>query len=166
MWQDRRPNPPSPASRSGTSSPLPRRPTNPGPVPFPPRPGVNPRSSSLSLASTPSASVSNVASTLRTTTNASSLRHELRADAVPQHSVDPLGALEQILGTSLEKQPSRNGHTEEKAPDGLDEPIDFQHLSLQEFVSRSSRTQKGAAVHSSARTQSEQCTFPLICDSM
>src|ERR1700760_1377520 len=165
MWQDRRPNPPSPASRSGTSSPLPRRPTNPGPGPLPPRPGVNPRSSSLSLASTPSASVTNVASTLRTT-NASSLRHELRADAVPQHSVDPLRALEQILGTSLEKEPSRNALTEENAPEGLDEPIDFQGLSLQEFVARSSRTPKGSTVHSSTRTQSEQCTFPPVCESM
>ena len=86
----------------------------------------------------------------------SSLRHELRADVAPQHAVDPLRALEQILGTSIENLQSRNGDADEKAPEGLDEPIDFQGLSLEEFVAKGSRAPKGSAVHSTS-IQSQQC---------
>jgi vacuolar protein sorting-associated protein 52 len=69
-----------------------------------------------------------------------------------------LRALEQILGTSLEKDPTSDGNPEDEPPEGLDEPIDFQGLSLDEFVTKGSRAQKGSAVHST-RIQSEQCTF-------
>jgi hypothetical protein len=156
MWQDRRPNPPSPASRSGTNSPLPRRPTNSGPGPLPPRPGLNPRSSSLSLASTPTASFTNVVATLKPA-HASSLRHELRADA-QQPTVDPLKTLQEILGTSIPQTTSRNGVVYENGeqPGGLDESIDFQGLSLEEFVANGSAKTHHSSI-SRLRIQPEQC---------
>jgi hypothetical protein len=158
MWQDRRPNPPSPASRSGTNSPLPRRPTNSGPGPLPPRPGLNPRSSSLSLASTPTASYTNVSATLKPAAHTSSLRHELRADSQP-HTVDPLKTLEDIIGTSIPKKSSRNGFVYENGeqPEAL-EYIDFRGLSLEEFVANGSAMTQNSSI-SRLRVQPEQCMF-------
>lgn len=152
MLQDRRPNPPSPSSRSGANSPLPRRSANLAPLPLPPRPGLNPRSSSLSLASTPSGSVTNLASAVRNP-NTSSLRHELRAD-VPQHSIDPLKTLEHILGTPVHVSPKQDGNVE--ALKGLEEPIDFQGLSLEEFVAQSSNEKQRSGVNSTS-IKPEQC---------
>ncbi|QDS70648.1 hypothetical protein FKW77_000922 [Venturia effusa] len=112
---------PSPAGRRGPYAPA-------GPGPLPPRPGLNPRSSSLSLASTPNASTSNLP-TLRVT-NGSSLRNEMR-QSPPMEVLDPMRVLESIFGAPSRRQVAGK---ENGRPVDLTEDVDFGNLSLEEFA--------------------------------
>lgn len=159
MWQERRPNPPSPNNHSGTNSPLPRRPTYTGNNPLPLRPGINPRTSSLSLVSTPSASVTNITSTLRNV-HGSSLRNEFRVDG-NQQSAAPLNALAKILGVHLSDLQKDDDADQE--PEDLDEVIDFQGLSLEDFAAKDSSEKQRSTVNS-ASLKPEQCMLFLSSD--
>jgi hypothetical protein len=158
MWQDRRPNASSP-SRSSTNSPLPaRRPTNSGPVPIRPNSTINPRSSSLSLLSTPASSATNLAAGLRAA-HGSTLRHELRTET-PPISADPVKALEDILGSPISRRDSLDNPIieEPSLPDGLEDPIDFQGLSLEDFAVQTSASDVISSVITTS-IGSEKCMF-------
>ncbi|RDI82723.1 Apoptosis-inducing factor 1 [Venturia inaequalis] len=117
---------PPPLSRSPASRRGPYTPSGPGPLP--PRPGLNPRSSSLSLASTPNASTTNLP-TLRVA-NGSSLRNEMRRSP-PMEVPDPMRVLQSIFGAAPRKQVAgiEGGRRVELAED-----VDFGGLSLEEFA--------------------------------
>ncbi|KAE9965153.1 hypothetical protein BLS_007817 [Venturia inaequalis] len=117
---------PPPLSRSPASRRGPYAPSGPGPLP--PRPGLNPRSSSLSLASTPNASTTNLP-TLRVA-NGSSLRNEMRRSP-PMEVPDPMRVLQSIFGAAPRKQVAgiEGGRRVELAED-----VDFGGLSLEEFA--------------------------------
>ncbi|TID26907.1 Apoptosis-inducing factor 1 [Venturia nashicola] len=119
---------PPPLSRSPSSRRGPYSASGPGPLP--PRPGLNPRSSSLSLASTPNASTTNLP-TLRVTTG-SSLRNEMRRSP-PMEVPDPMRVLQSIFGAPPRKQMAGN---EDGRPVELAEEVDFGGLSLEEFADK------------------------------
>ncbi|KAF2664010.1 Vps52-domain-containing protein [Microthyrium microscopicum] len=132
MWQERRPSTQSPSPR--TASPLPRRPTlNTGSQSA--RPGALPRSSSLSLVSSPSTSTTNLGLTLRHA-NGSTLRHELRAEP-SFNTPDPLQVLESILGGKLANGQASDARGRELGDDELQDldDINWEGLSLEQFAS-------------------------------
>lgn len=138
-----------------------------GPGPLPPRPPVQPRSSSLSLASTPNVSVTNLSTTPRQT-NGSSLRNELR-NPTPDNVPDPLHVLEGIIGTPTRAK-DLNGHTEGQPlkPDQIVVDIDFNGLSLEDFAKRhdGSETNGAPDVDSYTVQSIEECTLlhgPFAC---
>jgi hypothetical protein len=154
MWHERRPNQQSPVSR--TNSPIPRRGTAPTP---PPRPGLTPRVSSLSLVSTPAISTTNLSTTLRTT-NGSALRHELRNETTPDVP-DPLQVLESIIGPPSRKYGGDGAiaASGEGSPDGIDRDVNFSGLSLQDFVDESARDGRSSNVHSLSLPPAECTSF-------
>lgn len=136
MWLDRLSSnstpsgsPPPPTNRSFPTTT--RRPSNLGPSTSAQRPGFNPRSSSLSLASNES-TTSLLASSRRP--NGSGLR---QSTTVPD-TADPLEVLEKLLGsegkgsTSSSKAPGINGAN--NASEESDFELDFEGLSLRELA--------------------------------
>ncbi|EMC96825.1 hypothetical protein BAUCODRAFT_34222 [Baudoinia panamericana UAMH 10762] len=139
MWLDRfsgQPNqsPATAASLNRTSSPAPRRAVQLGPSTLPRRPGLNPRSSSLSIASF-GGSLESLPAAARLS-NGSSLKQEL-TNPPNIDVVDPLDVLHGILGAvdsdaaqtdsaALDDDPIR--------PRVLTEDVDFGGRSLQEFA--------------------------------
>jgi len=96
---------------------------------LPPRPGLNPRSSSLSLISNPSdISLPN----LGRIPNGSALRNEIPQSS-PANGLDPLAVLEDIVGKPSKKRRS-DGSAVETRPTDLVEDIDFGSHSLESFV--------------------------------
>ncbi|KAF2430077.1 Sac2 family protein [Tothia fuscella] len=139
MWGDRtppsqhanRPYSPAGASRRGPYSPG-------GPGPLPPRPGLNPRSSSLSLVSTPNASTANLPASARIP-NGSGLRNEIRKSPGPDVP-NPLHVLQTIIGAPPRGTKLNEGsNTEIIQPEDLVEDIDFGSLSLQAFAEEEER---------------------------
>ncbi|KAF2472896.1 Vps52-domain-containing protein [Lindgomyces ingoldianus] len=146
MWLDRfsAHSTPSgtPPPRGQSYSPAPRRPYQAsGPGPLPPRPGINPRSSSLSLVS-PSSSSTSLPSTSRLPNGAG--RRRQGTGGVPPNVSDPLQVLEAILGRPPRKPPVIKGdeiaEPVPKKPEEVVEDIDFGGLSLQEFAAIESDT--------------------------
>ncbi|KAF2101871.1 Sac2 family protein [Rhizodiscina lignyota] len=133
MWLDRFSQQSSPSGTpppQGRASPAPRRQPY-GPGPLPPRPSFGPRSSSLSLASTPS--TTSLVGTARVP-NGSALKNELYS-APPPGLDDPLSVLHNILGAPPRK-PRRvsepEGHVSKPAE--VIEDIDFGGVSLEAFA--------------------------------
>ncbi|KAF2870709.1 Sac2 family-domain-containing protein [Massariosphaeria phaeospora] len=119
----------TPPPRRESYSPAPaRRPyPAPGPGPLPPRPGLNPRSSSLSLVSP--------ASTARIPNGADRRR---QPGGAPPNVPDPLQVLEAIMG-GLPRKPAagKGGNTTgtlPERPEEVVEDIDFGGLSLHDFA--------------------------------
>ena len=99
MWLERfsvqpRDSPPSP-SPNRTLSPAPRRSIQLGPSTLPRRPGIQPRSSSLSLASVAGSTESLPAAAK--VSNGSNLKHQLSQTAGTD-AIDPLDVLQGIVG--------------------------------------------------------------------
>ena len=157
MWTERRSSQSTPSHtppQSRPYSPAQRRP-GAGPGPLPPRPNIHPRSSSLSLASTPNASVTNLQAAARVPAG-SSLRNEIR-NPTPDNVADPLEVLSSILGKPV-KPKSTDGETQRPESE-LIADIDFGGLSLQDFVKRGDVQQdKAPDVHSYTVRSIEECT--------
>ncbi|ORY10040.1 Sac2 family protein [Clohesyomyces aquaticus] len=140
MWLDRfsAHSTPSgtPPPRGQSYSPAPRRPyQQAGPGPLPPRPGINPRSSSLSLVS-PASSSTSLPTTARLPNGAG--RRRQGPGGAPPNVPDPLKVLEAMLGGPPRKPP-RTGHedAEEAVPSKPEEvvtDVPFGGLSLLEFA--------------------------------
>ncbi|KAK2807833.1 hypothetical protein FQN50_005222 [Emmonsiellopsis sp. PD_5] len=150
MWLDRLALAPHP-SVSGTSSPASSRAYSPArrsqhlSAAQPSRPAYSPRSSSLSLATTPNASSSSLPATARPPNGALHRQNSSRVDKAAV--VDPLAALYNIIG----KRPppdepltiSITDGAPEK-PENLVENIVFGDLSLEEFVEQKENAPKNA----------------------
>jgi hypothetical protein len=143
MWLDRLSSNSTPSVSPPPSSnraPIAHRPSHLAPYSSSQRPGFNPRSSSLSLASNDS-TTSLLAASKRT--NGSGFKQSNTLS----DTTDPLQVLEKLLGREARrfKDPpttAANGSETETEDNALE--LDFGGLSLQEFVTRedpSSRTQ-------------------------
>lgn len=166
MWLDRfsAQSTPSatPPPQGRSYSPAPRRPyLTPGPGPLPPRPGLNPRSSSLSLVS-PTSSTASLPTASRVPNGAGRRR---QGNGVPPANIpDPLKVLETILGGPPRKNVSgQEGVTKgvpAARPVELVGDIDFRGLSLQAFAEADSdATQRVSRVHTYSAQSVEECTF-------
>ena len=121
MWLNRYSAHPSPSP-----SPAPqRRPSHLAPGPLPHRPGLTPRSSSLSILT--NGSTDSLPPGARIYGPTSNLRNQL--DASPLESIpDPLNVLRDILG------PSPSDSEQLDRPVNVVQDIDFGELSLQDFA--------------------------------
>ncbi|KAF2762370.1 Vps52-domain-containing protein [Pseudovirgaria hyperparasitica] len=122
----------SPQDRSYSPAP-PRRPHQAGGSL---RPGINPRSSSLSIAASPSTSTHSLSSTVKQA-NGSQLRRQFNGPTSADIS-DPLLVLQEIVGSPSRRQAliDKNGFHDVgvERPVGLEENIDFGGLSLEAFA--------------------------------
>lgn len=139
MWLERfagQSGPSTGASTPGRSSPAPRRSIQLGPSTLPRRPGLSPRTSSLSVASL-YGSTESLPSAARVPTG-SGLKQELAGTSAAD-APDPVEVLGSILGP-LEQDGTTHGagHGDER-PSELFEDIDFNGLSLEEFASANSK---------------------------
>jgi hypothetical protein len=137
MWLDRfsaqsSPSASPPPQRSAYS-PAPRRghysTSNPS---LPPRPGINPRSSSLSLISSTSDLNLPISGRLP---NGSALSNEIRSRS-PNGLQDPRAVLETIVGGPSKKRRA-DGSTVAQKPEDIVDDIDFGSLSLEAFEAKS-----------------------------
>lgn len=142
MWlerfsvQSREPTPsPSP---NRVLSPAPRRSIQLGPSTLPRRPGIQPRSSSLSLASV-AGSTESLPATAKLP-NGSNLKSQLSQSAAPDGS-DPLEVLEGIIGPISGPQPSEESLKDIDAI-AVAESISFDGLSLEEYADERLETTK------------------------
>lgn len=139
MWMDRL------GAHPGASGPSPAQSRTYSPISRPRshlavnRPTFSPRSSSLSLASTPNASNASLPGSLRQAAGPPSRLDTRRPTETTVR--DPLEVLESILG----KRASQNGIVENQGdkavekPEALVESIDFGEASLEQFVSNEDR---------------------------
>ncbi|KAF1996644.1 Vps52-domain-containing protein [Amniculicola lignicola CBS 123094] len=139
----------TPPPRRDSYSPAPRRPYQaPGPGPLPPRPGLNPRSSSLSLVS-PNSSYTSLPGTNRIPNGGN--RRRQGPGGMPPNIPDPLQVLEAILGGPPRKPGGSGEDAEESVPQKpaeVVEDIDFGGLSLREFAAADTpRIRHSSPVH-------------------
>ncbi|KAI9816203.1 MAG: hypothetical protein M1827_001804 [Pycnora praestabilis] len=138
MWLDRfsghstpSGSPPPPQSRS--YSPAPRRSSHLAPGAIQNRPGLTPRSSSL----TPLPNNTTPSHQSFRASNGSALKYSV-ANTPPSNIADPLQVLENIIGAppKLQRQTQGNGVylAGSSRPAEIQEDVDFQALSLQDFV--------------------------------
>ncbi|KAJ4289007.1 Vacuolar protein sorting-associated protein 52 [Kalmusia sp. IMI 367209] len=123
----------TPPPRRDSYSPAPRRPYPSGPGPLPLRPGLNPRSSSLSLIS-PLSSTTSLPATANIP-NGSGRRRP--PGGVPLNVPDPLQVLESIMGGPPRKPVTIKVNGIGVIPDKpgeMETNIDFGELSLQDFA--------------------------------
>ena len=134
MWLERfagQSGPSTGASTPGRSSPAPRRSVQLGPSTLPRRPGLSPRTSSLSVASLygSTESLPNAAKV----PNGSGLKNELGGS--PAVDVpDPVEVLSSILGPLGREEEANGIHEFKERPAELVEDIDFGGLSLEQFA--------------------------------
>lgn len=158
MWLDRfsqQPTPsatPPPGGRSYSPAPG-RRPY------LPPRPGINPRSSSLSLIS-PASSTTSLPLGSRAP-NGYGVRSQINGTS-QSAAPNPLHVLERIFGGPPQNAKARG----EGRADGIEKPevllddIDFTGLSLQAYVEGSEEDTNGGSVLITAHSANE-CEWPL-----
>ncbi|KAH7371387.1 Sac2 family-domain-containing protein [Pyrenochaeta sp. MPI-SDFR-AT-0127] len=138
----------TPPPRRDSYSPAPRRgyPAS-GPGPLPPRPGLIPRSSSLSLAS-PGASSTNLSITSGAPNGA--LRRR-QTGGYPHNGPDPVQILESIMGGPPRRPVAINGDSTGATPQKpaeVDTDIEFGGLSLQAFATEvASEQRQPVSVH-------------------
>ena len=140
----------SPAGRRGYPAP--------GPIPLPVRPGLQPRTSSLSLVS-PGASNVSLPSTVRAP-NGAPLRRRVTG-GIPPNVPDPVQVLASIMGGPPRKPISANGigGTVQSKPDEVDADIDFGELSLHDFAEAAAPEQRqDTSVHTYSAQSVEECT--------
>jgi hypothetical protein len=141
--------------RQDSYSPAPRR-GYPAPA-QPLRPGLAPRSSSLTPLISPNASTTSLSSSTRLP-NGGPRRRPTGGANIP----DPVHVLESIMGGPPRRSVTANGdtdgHTQAK-PKEVEEVIDFGGLSLQDFVAESTRQrQPSTSVHTYSAQSIEECT--------
>jgi hypothetical protein len=148
----------TPPPRHDSYSPGPRRgyPAS-GPGPLPLRPGLVPRSSSLSLIS-PGASTTSLPSTARGPNGAPRRRP---TGGAPHHGPDPVQVLASIMG-GMPRKPLVSSHERDQAvpqkPEEVVEDIDFGGLSLQDFAAEAPLEHKQTtSVHTYSAQSVEEC---------
>lgn len=150
-----------PGSRS--YSPAPRR-TGSGLGPYitsQQRPGVSPRTSSLSLASSNDSSTSSLLASSRKP-NGSALKQSTTAYAGP----DPVDVLNQLLGNGTEddstpaEQPFPSAATTSITASDLELEFDFGGMTLRELALSEDPLTEGSYVHRSQTV--EECTFAYL----
>ncbi|KAF1836464.1 Vps52-domain-containing protein [Decorospora gaudefroyi] len=136
----------TPPPRQDSYSPAPRR-GYPAPV-QPLRPGLNPRSSSLTPLVSPNASTTSLPSSARVPNGGPRRRP---TGGAPPNIPDPLHVLESIMGGPPRKSATANRDTEAHTrakPAEVEADIDFGGLSLQDFVAESNiQRQPSTSVH-------------------
>ncbi|XP_014554375.1 hypothetical protein COCVIDRAFT_105076 [Bipolaris victoriae FI3] len=136
----------TPPPRRDSRSPAPRRgyPVSAQPV----RPGLTPRSSSLTQLVSPNASTASLPLSERLPSGG--LRRRQTGGA-PPNVPDPIHVLEAIMGGPPRNGPTTNGHGGGDVlgkPEQLDEHVNFQGLSLQDFVAdKPAERQPPTSVH-------------------
>jgi hypothetical protein len=149
----------TPPPRRDSYSPAPRRgyPAS-GPGPLPIRPGLQPRSSSLSLASA-SNSTTSLPGTARIP-NGGSRRQPTRGAS--HRGPDPVQILASIMG-GLPRKPltgddEKTGAVPQK-PEEVIEHVDFGGLSLQDFAAEAPKVQQpSTSIHTYSAQSVEECT--------
>lgn len=158
MWVlDRRPSQLTPSGtpppRRDNYSPAPRRPYGgPVPSPLPPRPGLPPRTSSLSLMDSPASSTTSLASMARIPNGAPRRRTDM-GGVPPPNIPHPLHVLEAIMGGPPRKSVTA-GVEEQQRPEEVVDEIDFGGLSLHDFVAAG---QADTPVHTYSAQSVEEC---------
>lgn len=152
----------TPPPRRDSYSPAPRRGYPPlGPGPLPPRPGLNPRSSSLSLVS-PNSSSTSLANAGRPPNGAP----RRRPTGAYTNSPDPLHVLESIMGGPSRKPIIANGGAKDaipQKPHAVDSDIDFGELSLHDFVvEEAPEPRQYKPVHTYSAQSVEECTWSYV----
>ncbi|KAL9081702.1 MAG: hypothetical protein Q9159_007121 [Coniocarpon cinnabarinum] len=153
MWAlDRFSTHSTPAASPGRNSPTPRRSLQIQ------RPGLAPRTSSLSLYS--NTSHSNLPSTARTSVS-SGLKNQIYS-APPEDVEDPLAAFERLVGTTLSNiEIPREADGRRLEPKELTQEIDFCGQSLEEFVLHEERpTSDDSAEH--VFTEAAYSSAPIV----
>jgi hypothetical protein len=149
----------TPPPRHDSYSPAPRRgyPAS-GPGALPPRPGLVPRTSSLSLIS-PNASTTNFSSAARVPNGGP--RRRPTGDGL-HNGPDPVQVLASIMGGAPRKPLISSGgkeHVFPRKPEEVVEEIDFGGLSLQDFAAETPREHKrDPSVHTYSAQSVEECT--------
>ena len=145
----------SPPSHGRSFSPAPRRSSHLAPGAAS-RPGFSPRSSSLNVpkfnASTTSLNSSRVV-------NGSGLKQEITP---PTDVIDPLKALEEILGKALRQQLGEKNDTESdlfEKPAQIIEDIQFNGLGLQEFLQDGDSERVNGVLAYDDTQMSEECEY-------
>ena len=147
MWLDRFSNhatpngsPPPAPNRASFQGPS-RRPSHLAPN-LPARPAFNARSSSLSVPTRANASATSLLDPPKLT-NGSTLKN---GAASPAYFEDPLLVLQRLVGSPLPEQTEQEsvdgGTPSLQKPQDLDVDIDFSGLSLEEFLSASTETER------------------------
>src|SRR4051812_37979355 len=134
MWRDRISGQSTPTN-SRNLSPLPRRSSSqllPGPYG---RPGVTSKTSSTSLLVTPSDSTASLPGTARTA-NGSPLKQTSIQRPRPANVPDPLEVLNSIIGKENQTETNGSQLLELEKPAQLVEIIQFDGLSLEDFLTK------------------------------
>lgn len=118
---------PSPPPQNRSFSPAPRRPSHLGPGAAA-RPGFSPRSSSLNVAKFNSSTTSLNSPRLP---NGSGLKQQVTP---PVDFVDPLKALEEVIGKPIREIQDKGEGVETEKPPSLVQNVQFGVLSLQDFL--------------------------------
>ncbi|KAF1850741.1 Sac2 family protein [Cucurbitaria berberidis CBS 394.84] len=137
----------TPPPRRDSYSPAPRRGYPPsGPGPLPQRPGLNPRSSSLSLVS-PNSSSTSLPNTARPPNGAPRRRP---AGGPYYNGPNPIQVLESIMGGPTRRPITAHrdakGDIQQK-PEVVDADIDFGGLSLHDFIEEAPEPRQHTSVH-------------------
>lgn len=129
-----------------------------GPGALPPRPGLIPRTTSLSLIS-PTASTTSLPATARVPNGGPRRRP---TGGGPHHGPDPVQVLANIMGGLPRKSLASNGKRDlalPQKPEVIVEEIDFGGLSLQDFAAEAPRQhQHNTSVHTYSAQSVEECT--------
>lgn len=162
MWMDRL------GAHAGAGAPSPAYNRSYSPGGRPPshlagnRPTFSPRSSSLSLASTPNASTNSLPAALHQT-GGSAARLDTRK---PTETTvrDPLDVLDTIIGRQRAENGAVGNRTEGPSgkPEELVESIDFEDTSLEQFVGNGEESEKSMRGAAQAAQPIEQCELQSI----
>lgn len=146
MWLERFSGQSSQSTPSGSPnrafSPAPRRSVQLGPSTLPRRPGLSPRTSSLSVASFGSSTDSSPAAAR--IPNGTSLKNELGTSPVAD-VVDPIGVLQDILGPLPKGETGGTNGVHVERPSEFAQNIDFGSLSLEDFAEAAPSAAKAQA---------------------
>ena len=148
----------TPPPRRDSYSPAPRR-GYPAPA-QPVRPGLNPRSSSLTPLISPNASTASLPLSARMPNGGPRRR---QTGGVPPNVPDPVHVLESIMGGPPRNSPATNGEDSTRIsekPGVVEEEIDFGDLSLHDFAAaKTAERQQSTSVHTYSAQSVEECMF-------
>jgi hypothetical protein len=146
-----------PPPRRDSHSPAPRR-GYPAPA-QPVRPGLNPRSSSLTPLISPNASTASLPLSAHMPNGG--LRRR-QTGGIPPNVPDPIHVLESIMGGLPRNSSATNGEEVARIsgkPDEVEEDIEFGELSLHDFVAvKTAERQQPTSVHTYSTQSVEECT--------
>lgn len=152
----------TPPPRRDSYSPAPRRGYPPsGPGALPPRPGLVPRTSSLSLIS-PTASSASLPPSARAPNGGPRRR---ATGGAPHNGPDPVQVLASIMGGLPRKSLTSDEKSQAvpQKPEVVVEEIDFGGLSLQDFAAEASQEhRRTTTVHTHSAQSIEEC----MCSSL